>query len=270
MFVDQIVMPPTDPAILKSCVACDRLYCVPHVNPGDHECGMSRAFGAHHRKSSIDPFCPKCITSRKDADSLSEENEKLFRMLELSKSENNQLKRELRNLTSKIFDASQELKKASEDQAKFNEMKTENSKLTRQNMILGELYQSTKEKLDCLNSNHFIKSNTIWSLNHKISQLEKSLLDRNRLFDNKSRDFDYIKAKSMELEEEILEKSKDLQNTKDLFKRCREKQKERIRAEERTIESQEQIIHRLQLHIIDLNSKLGISVDQDKLEGNLS
>ena len=213
-----------------------------------------------------DPFCSSCTTSRKKLDDLAEENERLFQMLEISKSENNQLKRDVRSMQSQLFDKKEELKKADEDRRKFKEIQDENVKLHKQNILLGEMFNSTKEKLDCINSNFFIKQQNVFSLNMKVQNLERCLFDYKSRLDSKSRDHDYYKGKTAELEEEIQEKNGCLNSAKESLKRCHQKHQEHIKCLEKSMKPQANMIARLQSHIIDVNSQLGIHINQQQLE----
>jgi hypothetical protein len=162
----------------------------------------------------------------------------------------------IRGLEKKLFDLSQDLEKARTDAVKFQEMRDENIRLSKDIIVLGEMYNKVKEKVDAMNSNHFLRASQI-SERTKLKAMEREL-DRERLTaDNRTRERDWFRGRCAELEDLLQKKELVLSESRKQNETAQSESKAKLDAQSQRINALISIKKQLSDHILDLNRKLG-------------
>ena len=127
-------------------------------------------------------------------------DERLKQEREISRQQQLLDQAKIRSLEKKIFDLNQDLIQARNDSIRFQEMRDENVALSKDILVLGEMYNKVKEKLEAIHSNHFVRSTQI-SERNKLKCLERELEREKLAADNRTRERDWFKGRCNELEE---------------------------------------------------------------------
>ena len=162
----------------------------------------------------------------------------------------------IRSLEKKLFDLSLDLEKARNDSIKFQEMRDENISLSKDILVLGEMYSKVKEKVEAMNSNHFLRASQI-SERTKLKTMEREL-ERERLAaDNRTRERDWFRGRCNELDELLQKKEVSLSECRKLIETNQSESKAKLDAQSERINALISIKKRLSDHILELNRKLG-------------
>ena len=182
-----------------------------------------------------------------------------------------QLQLKILSLEGQLFETKQEVKKAETDSNRVNELRDENNKLSKDILVMGELYQRTKEKLDsltcysvssgiirqqfqgnnntmsssCLLANLSLNSNTSLAAAKKIERLDRELHKERKAKDDLHRDRDFFRARANEMEFIMEEKDKEW--------------KAKLSTEKDRIHALEKANRLLEKHILSQNEKLGLT-----------
>lgn len=162
----------------------------------------------------------------------------------------------IRSLEKKLFDINQDLEKARNDSMRFQEMRDENMSLSKDILILGEMCNRAQEKLEAMNSNHFLRASQI-SDRTKIKALEREL-DRERLMvDNRTRERDWFRGRCNELEELMVKKEGCITECRKLIECNHNESKAKLETQSERINALNSIKKQLMDRILVLNRKSG-------------
>lgn len=175
----------------------------------------------------------------------------------------------IRALEKKLFDLSHDLEKARTDSIKFQEMKDENIRLSKDILVLGEMYNKMKEKVEAMNSNHFLRASQI-SDRTKLKTMEREL-DRERLAaDNRTRERDWFRGRCGELEDLLQKKELALNEGRKLNETNQSESKAKLDAQSQRINALMSIKKQLSDHILELNRKLGSGPQEQRRKYHVS
>ena len=207
------------------CSGCSLGFCVDHIDFYNHSCNLGiEAVTDEYRG------CLGCREKTEKIRDLEDMIESLNQKKHESKRKFDQVNDQLREVQAKLFEVETNFDQTLESVSDLNDLRKENQLLSENILIMGELYQRTKEKLDsltCFNiSNEIIRqqfsSNKSFSspttsssclltnmgmslspslaASKKIERLERELERLTKERDDYHRDRDYFRGKSSEYE----------------------------------------------------------------------
>ena len=238
------------------CVKCDSSFCIDHYKSDlSHNCMMS------------DAKCPNCgvrIDRVNDAAvaRLNQERSLFKQQQQLDKAS-------IRSLEKKLFDLSHELERARNDSIRFEEIQAENMSLSKDVFVLGEMYNRAVEKLEAMNSNHFLRSSQIADRS-KMKTMEKELEKERLAAENRTRERDWFRGRCNELEEMLKKKETSLIECRKLMDTSLVENTAKLDTQSERIKALISIKKQLSDHILELNRKLGITPSEPQREHSSS
>lgn len=206
---------------------------------------------------------PKCAECRKLKDQLEEaliQQDKLLIRKNEYESTIKQLSSQMRSIQKELAENREDLKQAHAELAKINFMKEEQISWSKKIITLGEMYQKTKEQLDALNSNHFVKVNSKDSLLMRLETCKRDLDKEKSLVDSRTRERDWFRGRLAE-SEQALNCSKQACN--DVQRRMQEQKQDfrtLLHCKQQRIESLEKINDALTQKVQLMNRQMGKEV----------
>ncbi|KAI1308630.1 hypothetical protein HDE_00399 [Halotydeus destructor] len=193
------------------------------------------------------------------------EKTKLVAANEILKTEKECLSREAKHFQSQLFEAKQDLERASQERSNLDKIREEHRQKQKDIIILGEMYQIARDKAECLNSNYFVRPcDASWTLTVDTLERERDK-SRSELNETK-RSCDFFKLRTVELERDLERKDAALQQLKNCLETSKNDQKRQLTIEKQRVAALERIVVRLEQHILNLYAELGLKKHEKRLQ----
>lgn len=202
------------------------------------------------------PSCTGCIEYEGQLDALNCEKDRwLVREKDLERAIN-ELSSQCQSIQGKYSESQLDLAKANEELSKMSVLKNADVEWQRKLIILGEMYQKTREQLEAVTSNHFIKSNSKDSLQLKLDASKRELEDTRSTRDQRTRERDFFREKLKETEETNTRLMQEITDLRGCIDKMKTDHKAVSELKQRSIESLEKINDALIKKIEQLNQQL--------------
>ena len=202
------------------------------------------------------PNCTGCTEYEGQLDALNCEKDRwLVREQDLSRVIK-ELSSQCQSIQGKYKESQLDLAKANEELSKMSVHKNAEVEWQKKLIILGEMYQKTREQLEAVTSNKVIKSNTKDSVQMKLDASRRELEDTRLTRDQRTRERDYFREKLKETEESNSRLMQEVTDLRGCLDKMKTEHKAVIELKQQSIESLENINHALISKIEQLNQQL--------------